>query len=249
VGERWKGLSRPEDLPGVDDLLGSFRWYDAFCINQNDPEERSAQVQMMSSIFRNADLVLAWLGPEEDHNTEVLEILKHLSSETVFRLGSPMENFSKPAPQALLDKLGEESSGESVFSLACKRRDEFHHLFRDRPFWNRAWIFLCGPAGFGLSDLGNIVIWIEQVPVDVKPADVEWGPWLELRDDLATGLTFSMRGGLFLSFNPEDIEPSQTPYGLAWIAATQSCLLHATDPRDKVYSLLGLVDIGMKANY
>ena len=31
VGEPWKGLSEPEDLPGVDDLLGSFRWYDALC--------------------------------------------------------------------------------------------------------------------------------------------------------------------------------------------------------------------------
>ena len=29
VGERRKGLRGPEDLPGVDNLLGSFRWYDA----------------------------------------------------------------------------------------------------------------------------------------------------------------------------------------------------------------------------
>jgi hypothetical protein len=54
---------------------------------------------------------------------------------------------------------------------------------------------------------------------------------------------------IFLPSDPEDIERSKTSYELAWIAATQSILLRAKDPRDKVYSLLGIVDTGMKANY
>ena len=51
VGEPWKGLSEPEDLPGVDDLLG---WYDALCINQRDLLERSQQAHMMGDIYSSA---------------------------------------------------------------------------------------------------------------------------------------------------------------------------------------------------
>jgi hypothetical protein len=32
VGERWKSLSGPEDLPGVGDLLGPFGWFDTLCL-------------------------------------------------------------------------------------------------------------------------------------------------------------------------------------------------------------------------
>ncbi len=64
VGERWKGLSGPEDLPGADDLLGSFRWYDALCINQADVNERSEQVQLMrKDIYTGrTNHCLAWRG-------------------------------------------------------------------------------------------------------------------------------------------------------------------------------------------
>jgi hypothetical protein len=39
-------------------------WVDALCINQEDVEERNLQVLRMSSIYRQAQAVLAWLGPE-----------------------------------------------------------------------------------------------------------------------------------------------------------------------------------------
>jgi hypothetical protein len=68
---QYSKVSGPENLPGVDDLLVSFRWYDALCINQNDIQERTAQVQLMGEIFKNANPVVAWLGPEGDHSTKV----------------------------------------------------------------------------------------------------------------------------------------------------------------------------------
>jgi hypothetical protein len=67
VGEQWKGLSGPEDLPGVDDLLGSLLWYDALCINQLDYEERSQQVAIMGKIYRQATTVLVHI-PNTEHN-------------------------------------------------------------------------------------------------------------------------------------------------------------------------------------
>ena len=41
-------------------------WIDALCINQQDNPERSHQVQLMGSIYRQAQMVWAWLGAAED---------------------------------------------------------------------------------------------------------------------------------------------------------------------------------------
>lgn len=49
----------------------SFRgpiWVDALCINQNDHQERSKQVQLIGDIYKAAGQVIVWLGIEE-HNT------------------------------------------------------------------------------------------------------------------------------------------------------------------------------------
>jgi Heterokaryon incompatibility protein (HET) len=46
----------------VDDLLGSFRRYDALCINQRDISERNEQVRHMPHIYTYARTVLIWLG-------------------------------------------------------------------------------------------------------------------------------------------------------------------------------------------
>jgi hypothetical protein len=46
----------------VDDLLGSFRWYDTLCINQDDLSEKSQQVLYMRDIYET----LIWLGEAAD---------------------------------------------------------------------------------------------------------------------------------------------------------------------------------------
>lgn len=41
-------------------------WIDAICIDQSNLEERSAQVQLMRTIFSRAERVYLWLGEETD---------------------------------------------------------------------------------------------------------------------------------------------------------------------------------------
>ena len=50
-----------------------YLWVDAFCINQADLLEKSAQVQKMGLIFRKASKVLVWLG-----DTHVVEQMSRL---------------------------------------------------------------------------------------------------------------------------------------------------------------------------
>jgi hypothetical protein len=43
-------------------------WADAICIDQENLEERSCQVQLMSKIYQTATRVIIWLGPEDDYS-------------------------------------------------------------------------------------------------------------------------------------------------------------------------------------
>ena len=60
-------------------------WVDAICINQADVIEKNHQVHMMSSIYRNAQKVLIWLGEERDDTTQAWSFFDDL--ETSFNNG------------------------------------------------------------------------------------------------------------------------------------------------------------------
>ena len=64
----------------MDDLLGSFRWYDALCVNQQDPEERSSQVNRMADIYSKATRAAARLGPQSHDSALALECIETASS-------------------------------------------------------------------------------------------------------------------------------------------------------------------------
>ncbi|KAI4203602.1 MAG: hypothetical protein LQ346_001749 [Caloplaca aetnensis] len=59
-------------------------WVDAICINQQDVEERSAQVQLMADIYWYANQTTVWLGPEDDDSSLALETLDDLGSRITF---------------------------------------------------------------------------------------------------------------------------------------------------------------------
>ena len=56
-------------------------WIDAICIDQQNLKERCQQVERMGDIYRLADRVLVWLGPEGDNSTYALELMSALGSK------------------------------------------------------------------------------------------------------------------------------------------------------------------------
>jgi hypothetical protein len=54
-------------------------WIDAICINQQDNEEKDHQVQHMGEIYRNAKLVVVWLGPSKDNSNLAMQSIPALS--------------------------------------------------------------------------------------------------------------------------------------------------------------------------
>lgn len=77
--------------PNCLQALKSFRrkfhsrtlWVDAICIDQRDTDEsrreRDRQVMIMGDIYRKAQKVLAWLGPEEPTTARTISKLKRLA--------------------------------------------------------------------------------------------------------------------------------------------------------------------------
>lgn len=108
-------------------------WVDAICVNQDDPEERSRQVDLMRKIFARAFTVLVYLGQES---------MLHRSSMAMSLLGQP-------------DRL------RDFDGLNVDERSSLFFLFR-RPYFQRMWIVQevalaptlemhCGPAVTYLS--------------------------------------------------------------------------------------------------
>ena len=54
-------------------------WIDAICVNQQDLNERSRQVRRMADLYRLANRVVVWLGPEKEGSGYGVRLLRQLS--------------------------------------------------------------------------------------------------------------------------------------------------------------------------
>jgi hypothetical protein len=88
-------------------------WVDAICIDQQNLEERSAQVQLMFRIYGSAARVIVWLGEQSEDSDLALDVI---------------ESWSRPSA-ILVDRL-------STMSIEYKALD---NLFA-RSWWNRSWV-------------------------------------------------------------------------------------------------------------
>jgi hypothetical protein len=60
-------------LPAKDRMI----WIDAICINQEDREERSFQVSMMSLVYTSAEEVCVWLGEDDKESTRAITFIEN----------------------------------------------------------------------------------------------------------------------------------------------------------------------------
>ena len=51
-------------------------WIDAVCINQDDKQERSYQVSMMSLVYTGARRVCVWLGDDDEYSTIAIKFIR-----------------------------------------------------------------------------------------------------------------------------------------------------------------------------
>ncbi|RDW69991.1 hypothetical protein BP5796_08388 [Coleophoma crateriformis] len=56
----------------------SWWWVDAICINQNDSAEKPSQLKLMGDIYKEATKVIVWLGVETEQSRSAADSIRHL---------------------------------------------------------------------------------------------------------------------------------------------------------------------------
>lgn len=190
-------------------------WIDAVCINQADDRERSQQVGLMGEIYRSAQGVTVWLGEEEGK--------EEVGRDGVFQSVS-CAGCSPPTPKSI-------SSTDGVRQQDCLIDGvDIIPLYR-RPWWQRIWV-------------------VQEVAVSTKTAvTVQYGrhtqAWQKLRGSWGS---YFLRGGLADHSLTEPYEIISNLQRTLWFGRRtrltdlleQFRFWKATDPRDKVYALIGL---------
>lgn len=264
-------------LEGGDRVL----WVDALCINQLDIAERAHQVTLMRKIYSRCQRDLAWVGPtlgidcSEDKSTGrarselwSLDALQPIIVKAM-KLMDRIVHRDAQTPMSLehnyMSHKGARATGTLGTTMQVDRREtrRLDWLFKKLCFWERVWIvqeMSCAPRLILVCD----------------GAELEWESLsLFLRDEPyfdafhAVGDRYGMTSNhhIFREFfvNVKIIEDQRE--------RVQACLdkghaadensstlidvlarfrrMRSTDPRDRIYALLGLVtqDHDIKIDY
>ncbi|KAG8165586.1 hypothetical protein KVR01_004138 [Diaporthe batatas] len=229
-----------------------YLWIDAVCINQEDPDERASQVEIMGEIYSTAQQVIVFLGTADDASTRAMDLLQltrglmQASGDVLLTRG--LEDFEKRSLGAGIPP----ASWADVAQLLC------------RPWFTRRWVVqevalardvtvVCGRHAARWDELCRLCGWI---------ADNS-GILLRVMEKHRTNPNRGQRlGRVEAPFrNPGRIMAARDLRdGAKDPAVLQQLLLRfrnfqAADPRDRIFSLLGLalpadqVDPDLRPNY
>jgi hypothetical protein len=209
-------------------------WVDAICIDQSNKQEREHQVQLMGSIYGKAQTVLIWLGRDTRNQAEpafsvLCSVIKEWQNGDL--------NAEKPS-YSIFGRLTEPSDLERP-PPDSELWEAVSQLFNCRWFW-RVWVIqevaLAGSASV-LWGKGEIQWrWIGLAAAIIRTNDYQ----IHARHTLA-----GMYNAYFmyrLSTREDDGNPLRGAAFLDLLRLTRQ--FEVTDPRDRIYGLLGLLDLG-----
>lgn len=206
-------------------------WIDAISINQTNVEEKNEQIPYMRQIYTSAVRVLLWFGPQSNASDQALDLLQRLPR-------SPHEQHITELPFAT------QSSDGSLL-----HDDKLSAVFRpldvltENPWWQRIWVVqevylahravLCyGTRMIPWDDLMQASGWMMKhafccgaLGVAIRPQTM----WILHR---FTKQTYRQLGMYERFSKNSDLPLSETLNNLRF--------LHSSNPRDKVYGILGL---------
>jgi hypothetical protein len=202
-------------------------WADAICIDQNNLDEREAQVSVMGKIYSNAKRVVTYTGPEKDNSSLAIDFALELVQQVTSGSGRQKKRSVTEA-DILEPGLSTKSDARCAALRRLLLRGWSGRCWCAQEFLsNKTVIVMCGKRSIR-SDLIPDVVSLcirRRLPVSLLP-DMEEDP-KSLKECLLN-LRTMRKGLLFESWCPvlEELLPMMHPF-------------QASDPRDKVYALLG----------
>jgi len=252
-------------------------WIDQLCINQDDISEKDLQVPLMRTIYEKARDVLVWLGPTTDGSDHLLKILNEAgkqASQAGLLNGDKSKSELARAFEMSLSELLKPGSLGPRFTIPT----ESLRSFVARPWWTRVWVvqeisvassvtFVCGHQRITYDHLRNALQFYAFYILNKAEK-------FQARHLIAK--LFTIRTLLVLQKAPCDSAATQMlsssykykcqkentgGHGFLRILELSHVVkdsnhrlrLQATNDRDKIYGLLGLVknadELGMQPQY
>ena len=195
-------------------------WVDAISINQGDVAERGQQVKRMRQIYPLSDTVIIWIGPESEDSTHALETLRYFSEQVEYiishRWGDAPNAQERDWWRDEHTLPYQEKTWRSLFSLL------------HRPWFERVWVL--------------------QEALSCNRVQLQCGrdsvPWVDVRKAL---LVLRQKTSVL----PPEIRDRLFTYGRGLMAPPLASLEHlllwtrnqkCTEPQDRIYGILGLLD-------
>ncbi|KAH6689611.1 trafficking PGA2-domain-containing protein [Plectosphaerella plurivora] len=245
----------------LDEALRSLRqddvpvilWVDQLCINQQDDREKSHQVGLMSKVYALADEVIVWLGPAADESDAVMDLWATAGQEGV-DWGYENYSISDGHARLIAALFGQDHLTDPDFVELLERTwsraaplAEAINKWLQRSWFRRVWIvqefalnarvvFACGAKKRVEADLVKVATLLCRWCY-VKYGVGNTSSHKILADNPTSGL-FNIRTKKRRL--DDGTGPGQTLYEIMRELYVE-LEMQSTDPRDRVYAVLGLV--------
>jgi hypothetical protein len=209
-------------------------WIDTVCINQDDAEERADQVQLMRAIYSSAANVIVWMGESNPQTDEAFDLMRQRAAHKDFslrpQLASQGQATFPPTPELMmLETIMKQDLCKRAWWSRLWVRQEFL-LARKSPF------MMCGDKGISWDWFIFYFIHLARSWTHPDVASQHTTQSGTAADNAWIGIP-----PISLHYLREDLKRRGTfPIDHAFRYLIRNAL--ATDPRDHIYGLLGLVD-------
>ena len=241
-------------------------WIDALCINQNDIKEKSEQVLRMKQIYAFASLVIVWLGAATLATDVAVDMFNayyekgpslDLTARHTYRFRDEQRQELIQDPQ--FKNFIESNSISSILMVM--------QFLLVREWWYRAWVlqefcvgsevyFACGDKKLRLAIFDNTIMSLKTF-FNVRSAHILYTPeqWITTskeekskkssETDSSTEMEHAMnflKQRLYLQHSLEEKKNRSLLDLLVtfYVNVRPRSQLRSTDPRDRIYSLLGI---------
>ncbi|KAJ9602679.1 hypothetical protein H2200_012873 [Cladophialophora chaetospira] len=267
LGEALRRIRRDKEfIPGMKHLV----WVDQICINQTDAEEKSHQVMLMKDIYHNSGRVMVWLGPDEgdrglgflvhhyENVKEMIDAVTSKSDDEEKQNGGNDVDGAEDSPEGILDYAT--AAYASIFPRYIDDEEFVENWqslggFASSNYWDRGWIcqeiivarsaaLMFGADAMDWKDFCTVWRVVRKATNNFLQAILDDkslinGPLVKMLKNC--GLPQFVRINFLLDMQ-EAWHKDSSQNIRRMLEAARSC--QVTDPRDRVYAFLGLVDSG-----
>lgn len=210
--------------------IGYKLWIDALCINQQDKGERGQEVKRMHRIYKDACAVVVWLGPEADESDKGMSLIHSLSRACETGKDRALGDSLREHPELL---------GKGSWRALSR--------ILDRTYWNRLWILqevalgghqtaiLCGQEAVTWQQLFSAIYTFGTHNTDIMFSLID-------RETREVGMpTSGLNRNRIIHLNDEHSVQNGKAEEQVMCMLDLGRKSLSTDPRDKVYGLLGMM--------